>query len=278
MSSSCSSSSCDKNDDSTAAAALKKLSKYHPVVVEGMGWYDPRDPQEVASAIVKGLKQKTALQSKTSKPLLVISQGDPLAPKGISAITPLVSQAISRSERGLVCLDESIDASHSQNADRSNVVVEVQYSQLLKVLQNNNEIIVEQLENAIDKHIYNQNLERSKSNKPPIKDYFKTYAMLQEVTKAALKNLCGSITIAHTSSEINPFSVTSFYKVGLELDLYDEMDICSYENKTATERLDFETIDPRWKRRNETRNEKHRNKFAHRTRRLENWINHVYYF
>ncbi len=248
----------DDDDDSAeaaAAAALLKLSDYHPVVIEGMGWYDPRDPNEVASAIVRGLEQKKI--SSNNKPLLVITQGDPLAPRGISAITPLVAQKISKSERGLVCLDESIDSSHSRDADRTNVVVEVRYSQLLQVLQQSNTTttatttILQDLENSIDEHIVHQNQMRSKSNKPPVKDYFKTYAMLQEVTKGGLKELCGgSITIAHTSTEINPCSVTSFYRVGLKLGLYDSTDLLEYDNnnnnnKTATETLDFETIDPR---------------------------------
>ena len=260
----CSSSDNNKNNDetdSTAVLALLKLSSYHPVVIEGMGWYDPRDPKEVASAIVSGLQKKISSSNNkhkhNHKPLLIITQGDPLAPRGISAITPLVAQQISKSERGLVCLDESIDSSHSRDADRTNVVVEVRYSQLLQVLQqnsnnNNNSsstTFLQDLENSMDEHILHQNQMRSKSNKPPVKDYFKTYAMLQEVTKGGLKELCGSITIAHTSTEINPCSVTSFYKVGLKLGLYDSTDICDYDddnnNKTATETLDFETIDPR---------------------------------
>ncbi|GMI44231.1 hypothetical protein TrCOL_g3482 [Triparma columacea] len=56
--------------------------------------------------------------------------------------------------------------------------------------------------------------------------YYKDFAMLQEVTKAASKTLTGEITIAHTQlkEEISEFSVTSFYKVGLDLDLYKEED------------------------------------------------------
>ena len=52
--------------------------------------------------------------------------------------------------------------------------------------------------------------------------------MLQETTKAACKQLCGGITIAHTSREINQFSVTSFYQVGLALGLIDAADMVPF--------------------------------------------------
>jgi len=43
-----------------------------------------------------------------------------------------------------------------------------------------------------------------------------------EVTKAALKNVSGEVTVAHATGDIVEFSVTSFYEVGLELGLIDE--------------------------------------------------------
>uniref|UniRef100_A0A7R9ZTY0 Uncharacterized protein n=1 Tax=Pseudo-nitzschia arenysensis TaxID=697910 RepID=A0A7R9ZTY0_9STRA len=242
--------SCENDNDvsSTAAADLKlsKLSEYHPIVIEGMGYYDPRDPTTVASSIVASIRKTTAsLEKNNSKPFLVVTQGDPLAPKGISAITPLVAESLSNNNRGLVCLDESIEPSHSRDADRTNVVLEVHYSQLLQVLQNEDKMFPNRLETAVDKHIFEQNEGRAKAGKPPVKSYFKTYAMLQEVTKAGLKALCGDITIAHTSSEINPFSVTSFYEVGLDLGLYDATNMVAYSAVVAEETLDFGTIDPR---------------------------------
>ena len=290
----------DENENAYAALSLSELANYHPVVVEGMGYYDPRDANTVASTVVASIRahlDKLPLSS-TNKPLLVITQGDPLTTtnKGISAITPLVAKALSRDgKRGLVCLDSSIDPSHSRDADRTNVVAEVRYSQLVDIIlnhhhhQNNNTntnngsacgddtttIIptpLETLEAAIDDHILELNKGRKLAGKPPVKDYFKTYALLQEVTKAGLKILCGgggasgegssssssSITIAHTSAEINPFSVTSFYKVGLRLGLYDASEVVAYDTNTKKknssnpqqqqqqdELLDFDTIDPR---------------------------------
>ena len=274
---------CDNDNDNEKdafALSLSELVNYHPVVVEGMGYYDPRDPNTVASTIVASIRAHLdELQPPVSKPLLVITQGDPLTTttKGISAITPLVAEALSKDgKRGLVCLDSSIDPSHSRDADRTNVVAEVRYSQLVDILNNNNKsndgndddddsitTPLETLEAAIDDHILELNRGRKLAGKPPVKDYFKTYALLQEVTKAGLKKLCGgegssssssssSITIAHTSAEINPFSVTSFYKVGLRLGLYDPSEVVAYDTNTNEnssnkhdESLDFDTIDPR---------------------------------
>ena len=239
----------------TSYDAISRLSQYHPIVVEGMGYYDPRDPQTVASSIIASLQehlhqQYTPTNDTTHKPLLVITQGDPLAPRGISAITPLVANALSDQQRGLVCLDNHIADYHSKNADRNNVILEVKYSQLVQVLQEaHGKTLLDRLERAVDAHISQQNKERAVANKPPVKDYFKTFAMLQEVTKASLQQICGNVTIAHTSEDINPWSVTSFYKVGLDLGLYPQTDIVGYNTSThfrvPEESLAFETIDPR---------------------------------
>lgn len=220
-----------------------------------MGYYDPRDPETVASSIVASVKEHLHDQTANAtihKPLLIITQGDPLAPRGISAITPIVANALSNAQRGLVCLDEHIADYHSKNADRNNVVLEVKYSQLLKVLEEaHGKPFFDKLENAVEAHISQQNKERAMANKPPVKDYFKTFAMLQEVTKASLQHICTNITIAHTSKDINPWSVTSFYKIGLDLGLYRQSDIVGYNTSTQfqvqEEPLDFTTIDPRWR-------------------------------
>lgn len=42
-----------------------------------------------------------------------------------------------------------------------------------------------------------------------------------EVTKAAMKVISGEVTVAHTTDDIDAFSVTSFYEVGLDLGLMD---------------------------------------------------------
>ena len=53
--------------------------------------------------------------------------------------------------------------------------------------------------------------------------------MLQEVTKAVCRNICGGITIIQTSAEINRFSVSSFFEVGLDLGLIRADDMVTFE-------------------------------------------------
>ena len=62
----------------------------------------------------------------------------------------------------------------------------------------------------------------------PLAPYYRDYALLQEVTKGALRTMCGSLTLAHTDSEIPGGSVTSFYEVGLDLGLYAREDLVPY--------------------------------------------------
>jgi len=252
-------------EDSMDNDAIRKLSGYHPIVIEGMGYYDPRDPSVVAKNLCQSLqshlKEHRSEESSDSREYLVVVQGDPLSERGISAITPLVAECLGL-ERGLVCLDAHIDPTHSQNADRENVVLEVTYSQLARVLdgetkscsesgsesQFQSQSVLQTLEDSVDALIAEKNDERTKLGKPPMKDYFKQYAMLQEVTKASLRRLCGDrLTIAHTSADINPFSVTSFYEVGLNLGLYHQgTDMVAYRNHDGDDEvLDFDAIDTR---------------------------------
>ena len=41
--------------------------------------------------------------------------------------------------------------------------------------------------------------------------------------------ICGDLAVAHTSAEISPFSVTSFYQVGVALGLIDAEHIIAYD-------------------------------------------------
>lgn len=55
-----------------------------------------------------------------------------------------------------------------------------------------------------------------------------------EVTKAAMEVISGEVTVAHTMEDIDAFSVTSFYEVGLELRLIDrENDMVYYTSNGA---------------------------------------------
>lgn len=222
---------------------LLSLSQYHPVIIEGMGSYDPRDPALVASQISQQLAEHHK-QANCDKPKLLILQGDPLEERGISAITRKVADGFGW-KRGLVCLDEEIADYHSPNADRQNVILEFQYSELTAFLsslslEQDQEDIVAKLEESVDSEITQKNCKREAIGKPQLKDYFRHFALLQEVTKAACREICGGITVIHTSDHISEFSVTSFYSLGLELGLVKPADMVPYG---LTEEMDFEALE-----------------------------------
>lgn len=227
------------------------LAPYHPVVIEGMGMYDPRDPAVVANHIHSQLrshwqKHKDRLNPAPTdsafRPLVVV-QGDPLRERGISAITPLVAEYL-QAPRALVCLDESIADYHSPSADRDNVVVEFRYSDLVQVLEEDTPGSMSRLESKIDEYLKGKNQRRKEMDKPPLKGYFRNFALLQEVTKAACLTLCGDVTVIHTQKVISDFSVTSFYEAGLEMGYWLESNLhmVSYD---LEDDLDFDKIDKR---------------------------------
>lgn len=256
---------------SSSIPSIQALSQYHPVIIEGMGYYDPRDPKVVASHIFDQLESHWAQQeartrqeehqqeqqavidklpnychldgtSIKNKPKLVIIQGDPLSERGISAITPIVAQHLNV-QRGLVYLDPEIADYHNQNADRNNVILEIQYSEMAAALTETiGPNVLDKIESAVDALLDEKNQKRSSLNKSPLKPYFRNFALLQEVTKAACLQICEEITIAHTAQTISEFSVTSFYQVGLELGLYTKDQMVSYD---FFDELDFDKIDRR---------------------------------
>lgn len=201
--------------DSVSLSSLSEIINWHPVFIEGMGGYDPRDPLRVADIICDRLRAHWA-KNPTIQPKLLITQGDPLEPRGISAITRQVAEQLGL-QRGLICLDEHIADYHARDADRHGVIMEFRYSQLLDVLPETETRTP--LETAIDKELERKNRKRMTLGKPPLQSYFHDFARLQEISKAACRQLAGSITVAHTSEEIHEFSVTSFYTIGLELGL-----------------------------------------------------------
>ena len=105
---------------------LEVFKQYHPLFVEGMSGYDPRDPDRVATSVVASVRKHWVTHPPT-KPVLLMLQGDPLTERSISAITRRVANAL-RVPRGLIVLDEEIADYHSPNADRDNVVLETRYS------------------------------------------------------------------------------------------------------------------------------------------------------
>ncbi len=205
------------------------LQHYHPLVIEGHT-KDTRDASTVANRIVHNLQERWEIQNMT-KPIILISQGDPLKERGISAITRNVAEGLGI-KRCLVCLDTDIDPNHTVKADRHDVIYEIKYSQLLDILQeehHDGEAILKKLEMAVDDELALKNEKRIKTGKGPLASWYKDYAMLQEVTKSAMKFVSGGdLTLAHTVESITEFSVTSFYSVGVDLGLVHADDILPY--------------------------------------------------
>ena len=94
---------------------IEKLSLYHPLIIEGMGGYDPRDPSPIATVIADQLLTRWDTNP-APKPILLITQGDPYEAKGISAITRIVADQLNIS-RALIFLDPEIADYHAPNAD-----------------------------------------------------------------------------------------------------------------------------------------------------------------
>ena len=206
---------------------MKRFEHHHPLFVEGMGGYDTRDPKRVAQVVVQSVQAHWRLHPPSKPPLLIV-QGDPLEPRGISAITPLVATELGL-ERGLIVLDEDIASYHAPNADRDNVVMEARYSQLVERLEEDHPGTVLLIETAVDTLLAEKNKSREHLDKPPLADYYRSFALLQEVSKAALGQLCNELTLVHTSEEIGDFSVTSFYTVCLELGLLTPNNIVAFD-------------------------------------------------
>jgi hypothetical protein len=129
----------------------------------------------------------------------------------------------------MVFLDPAIADYHKPNADHHGVILEIPYSLLTSLLEGQQPGCIVTLEQAIDAALDAKNEQRKREGKGPMQSYYRDFARLQEVTKAACNRICGEITVAHTSAEISPYSVTSFYKVGLDLGLIDANQIVSYQ-------------------------------------------------
>ena len=205
---------------------MQTLRDHHPLVIEGMGGYDTRDPSWVAGVILEQLKTRWAIDP-PDKPLLLVTQGDPYEEKGISAITRFVADALGV-QRALIFLDPHIADYHAPNADRYKVICEIPYTALTHSLQAEQPKALTEITQGIDTHLRNKNARRQSEGKNALRDYYRDFALLQEVTKIACKQISGSVTVAHTSGELADYSVSSFYRVGLELGLIDEKDMVPF--------------------------------------------------
>ena len=210
------------------AGPTESLAHYHPLIIEGMGGYDPRDPEPVAQQIASRLRARWQAQPPT-KPIILVTQGDPSENRGISAITRGVAAAL-KLPRAMVFLDPAIADYHKPNADHHGVILEIPYSVLTSLLEGEQPGSIVALERAIDAALDAKNEQRKREGKGPMKSYYLDFARLQEVTKVACNRICGGITVAHTSAEISPYSVTSFYEVGVALGFIDANQIVPYQS------------------------------------------------
>lgn len=204
------------------------LAAYHPLFIEGPGKnHDKRDPEIAATKILSALKKLWA-GTKMTKPVILITQGDPLAPTGISIISQKIAEGLGI-QRLLVCLDEDMDPVHIERADRDGVVYEWKYSDLTRILNDKSPGTLKRIEDGIDEEIELKNERRGET----LDSWYRDFALLQEITKAVMKAEVGELTMAHTvpNSEIKDNSVTSFYKVGLDLHIVEKEELVEYEEK-----------------------------------------------
>ena len=203
------------------------LAQHHPLIMEGMGGYDPRDPEPIARQIAYQLRERWQAQPPT-QPVILLTQGDPIEQRGISAITRHVADELGV-PRAMVFLDPDIADYHKPNADHHGVILEIPYSVLTSLVERERPGVVSTLEQAVDAALAEKDQQRETEGKAPLQSYYRDFALLQEVTKAACNMTCGDLTVAHTSTEISPFSVTSFYEVGLAMGLNDAGQIVPFE-------------------------------------------------
>jgi hypothetical protein len=208
------------------ASPVGSLAQYHPLIIEGMGGYDPRDPEAIALQLASQLRNRWQANPPT-KPVILVTQGDPIEARGISAITRGVAAALEL-PRAMIFLDPAIADYHKPNADHHGVILEIPFSMFTSLLEGEQPGCIGTLEQAIDAAVDAKNEQREREGKGRMQSYYRDFALLQEVTKAACHMICGDLTVAHTSVEISPYSVTSFYEVGVALGLVDAEQIMPY--------------------------------------------------
>ena len=209
-------------------SVIDALAQYHPLIIEGMGGYDPREPAPVAMQIVSQLHDRWR-ERPLAKPVILVTQGDPLEARGISAITRHVTDELDI-PRAMAFLDPDIADYHKPNADHHGVILEIPYSLLTKVLENKHLGVMAALEQAVDRALVEKNQQRDIAGKGALQSYYRDFALLQEVTKAACNVICGALTVAHTSAKISPHPVTSFYRMGVALGLIGAEQIMPYHD------------------------------------------------
>merc|ERR1712113_997878 len=87
---------------------------------------------------------------------------------------------------------------------------------------------MKELKETINSTFAKLNQKLRAQGKKPMDENNKNYVLLQEVTKASIREICGDLAVVHTHRRISKFSVTGFYKVGLELGTVQESQIIPY--------------------------------------------------
>ena len=157
-------------------AGIQNLYRYHPLVIEGMGGYDARDPSWVTGNIIHQLNARWAIDP-PKKPLVLVTQGDPYEETGIAAITRLVADRLAI-QRGMIF---SIQTSRitTPNADRYKVIFELPYSSLTNVLRMERPEVLTQIVDSVEEHLQLKNARRLREDKA-LQDYYRDFALLQE--------------------------------------------------------------------------------------------------
>ena len=104
-------------------------------------------------------------------------------------------------------------------------------SLLISKLNEEDDSVIPSISSLIDAFLQNKIEKRQGEGKQPLPEYYRDFAMLQEVTKVACKVICGALTVAHTSIDFNEYSVSSFFRVGIELGMIDHSDIVGFSSE-----------------------------------------------
>jgi len=88
--------------------------------------------------------------------------------------------------------------------------------------------MVSSITNVVDEYLQNKTAKRLAEGNDKLPDYYRNFALLQEITKVACKKISGELTVAHTSNVLSEYSVSSFYRVGFDLGLIDSSEMVSF--------------------------------------------------
>lgn len=197
-----------------------------PVVVEGRGGRDHRDAFQVTAKILSDNAQLFAT------PVMIVTQGDPPSQRGVAPISNLMAEHLG-SSKIIVAFDEE----HFDSSDRHHMAAIIPYQVLRAILAEAGKgteacNAAQAIDALVDGRLEEMNVVREARGMPALPEWFRDFAVLQEVTKAALKQSCGALKLVHTggvTGQEHEFTVTSFYVVNLQLGLLNESDVVYFK-------------------------------------------------